>query len=158
MEKEQISDYTRRISQSNASGLVIVTYDIMFANLKDAKAAYEKEDWERYKQSVRQAQRAINALAESLNFSYDMAKNLYQIYVYCRDRLAEAMYKRSISEVEESETLMRKLYVSFEKVAENDTAAPIMKNTQQVYAGYTYGRDDVVENCQELDKSRGFLV
>ena len=53
---------------------------------------------------------------------------------------------------------MRKLYVSFEKVAENDTSAPIMKNTQQVYAGYTYGRDDVVENCQELNKSRGFLV
>lgn len=158
MEKEQVLDYTRRISQSNASGLVVITYDIFFANLKDAKAAYEKKDWESYKQSVRQAQRAIIELMDSLNFSYDMAKNLYRIYVYCRDKLAEALYKRSMEELEEAERLMSKLYASFEKVAENDTAAPIMKNTQQVYAGYTYGRSDVVENCQELDKSRGFLV
>lgn len=158
MEKEQVIDFTRRISQSNASGLVVVTYDIMFSNLEDAKAAHAKEEWESYKQALRQAQRAIQELIDSLNFSYDMAKELYPIYVYCRDKLAEAMYKRSLSELEDTARLMRKLYVSFEKVAENDTSAPIMKNTQQVYAGYTYGRDDVVENCQELNKSRGFLV
>lgn len=31
-----------------------------------------------------------------------------------------------------------------------------MKNTQQVYAGYTYGRDNLVETCQDSDSSRGF--
>ncbi len=158
MEKEQIIDFTRRISQSNATGLVVVTYEIMFANLEDAKAAYAKEDWDTFKQSIRQAQRAIGELTDSLNFSYAMAKELYQIYVYCKDKLAEAMYKRSLEAVEEAEALMEKLYKSFEKVAEDDTTAPIMKNTQQVYAGYTYGRNDVVENCQEIGKSRGFLV
>ena len=158
MEKEQVLDFTRRISQSNASGLVVVTYDIMFSNLEDAKTAYEKEEWEGFKRSVRQAQRAIGELIDSLNFSYDMAKQLYQIYVYCRDKLAEAMYKRSLDELEEVTDLMKKLYQSFEKVAEGDNSAPIMQNTQQVYAGYTYGRNDVVENCQELNKSRGFLV
>lgn len=158
MEKEQIIDFTRRISQSNASGLVVVTYDIMFSNLEDAKAAYAKEDWEAFKRSVRQAQRAIGELKDSLNFSYDMAKELYQIYVYCRDKLAEAMYKRSLDELAEASELMEKLYKSFKKVAEEDNTAPIMKNTQQVYAGYTYGRNDVVENCDEINKSRGFLV
>lgn len=158
MEKEQIIDYTRRISQCNASGLVVVTYDIMFSHLEDAKAAFEKEDWDNFKRSVRMAQRAMGELIDSLNFSYGMAKELYQIYVYCRDKLAEAMYKRSLAELEEASNLMRMLYKSFKKVAEGDTTAPLMKNTQQVYAGYTYGRNDVVENCQECNKSRGFLV
>ena len=39
-----------------------------------------------------------------------------------------------------------------------DHSEPLMKNTQQVYAGYTYGRDNLVETCQDSDSSRGFLV
>ena len=54
--------------------------------------------------------------------------------------------------------MLQKLYQSFCKVAETDSSAPMMKNTQQVYAGYTYGKGDLVENCQELDKSRGFFA
>ena len=33
MKKEQIMDFTRRISQSNRGGLVIVIYDIFFAHM-----------------------------------------------------------------------------------------------------------------------------
>lgn len=37
MKKEQIMDFTRRISQSNRGGLVIVIYDIFFAYMKIQK-------------------------------------------------------------------------------------------------------------------------
>ena len=72
--------------------------------------------------------------------------------------MSVALYKRSLTELEQAESLMKKLRVSFEKVAEEDTSEILMKNTQQVYAGYTYGRTDVVENFQNEDKKRGFLV
>ena len=39
MEKEQILDFTRRISQSNRSGLTVINYEIIFAYLDDAKKA-----------------------------------------------------------------------------------------------------------------------
>lgn len=39
-----------------------------------------------------------------------------------------------------------------------DTSAPLMRNTQQIYAGYTYGKNDLVETYQDFDTSRGFLV
>ena len=39
MKKEQIMDFTRRISQSNRGGLVIVIYDIFFAYMEDTKEA-----------------------------------------------------------------------------------------------------------------------
>lgn len=68
------------------------------------------------------------------------------------------MYKRNMADMEDAKRLMEKLYDGFVHVAEQDTSAPLMKNTQQVYAGYTYGRDDLVETCQDSNTSRGFLV
>lgn len=157
MEKEQILDFTRRISQSNRSGLTVINYEIIFAYLDDAKKAYREEKWKEFKVALRKAQNSIGELMQTLDFSYDISRNLYRIYVFCKDSLAAAMYKRSLTEIENAEKMLRKLYQSFCKVAETDSSAPMMKNTQQVYAGYTYGKGDLVENCQELDKSRGFF-
>lgn len=158
MKKEQIQEFTRRISQSNKGGLVIVIYDILFVYLTEAKEAYEKEEWDSYKAALRHAQRTIDELISSLNFSYDLAAELYRIYVFCRDSLAKAMYKREIEEVLLAERLMRRLYTAFSEAMKQDQSAPLMSNTQQVYAGYTYGRDDLVETCQNYDTSRGFLA
>lgn len=158
MKKEQIQEFTRRISQSNKGGLVIVIYDILFVYLTEAKEAYEKEEWDSYKAALRHAQRTIDELISALNFSYDLAAELYRIYVFCRDSLAKAMYKREIEEVLLAERLMRRLYTAFSETMKQDQSASLMSNTQQVYAGYTYGRDDLVETCQNYDTSRGFLA
>lgn len=158
MKKEQIADFTRRISQCNRGELVVVMYDIFFAYIEDARAAYEAEDWAAYKEALRKGERTIDELISALDFSYDLAGNLYSIYVFCRDSLAKSMYKRDISDMEHAGRLMEKLYDGFVHAAKQDTSAPLMKNTQQVYAGYTYGRNDLVETCQDSDTSRGFLV
>ena len=136
----------------------MINYEIIFAYLDDAKKAYQEEKWEEFKVALRKAQNSIGELMQTLDFSYDISRNLYRIYVFCKDSLAAAMYKRSLTEIENAEKMLQKLYQSFCKVAETDSSAPMMKNTQQVYAGYTYGKGDLVENCQELDKSRGFFA
>lgn len=158
MKKEQVSDFTRKISQSNRGGLVIIIYDMLFVYLSDAKEAYEQKEWDAYKTALRQAQRTITELMTSLNFSYELAAELYRIYVFCRDCLARAMYKRGLSDIELAERLMRKLYTAFEQTMSQDTSAPLMSNTQHVYAGYTYGKNDLVETCQDFDASRGFFA
>lgn len=158
MKKEQIVDFTRRISQCNRGELVVIMYDIFFAYVKDAGMAYEIRDWDAYKEALRRGQRAIDELISALDFTYELANNLYSIYVFCKDSLAKAMYKRDMTDVKDAERLMRKLYDGFVHAAEADTSAPLMRNTQQVYAGYTYGRDDLVETYQDSDTSRGFFV
>lgn len=157
MKKEQIQDFTRRISQCNRGELIIIMYDIYFAHVEDVKTAYRKEDWDAFKTALRKSEQAIGELMSALDFSYDLAKELYSIYIFCRNSLAKAMYKRDLAEVELAERLMRRLYEAFLEVAKQDTSAPLMSNTQQVYAGYTYGRDDV-DTYQEFDTSRGFFV
>lgn len=158
MKKEQTLEFTRRISQANRSGLVVVMYDIFFAYLKDAREAYEGEDPEAYKNALRGGQRVTEELMSALDFSYGLAGELYRIYVFCRDALAQAMYKRDLAGVDTAERLMRRLYDAFEQVAAQDTSEPLMKNTQHVYAGYTYGRDDLVETYDDTNRSRGFLA
>lgn len=158
MKKEQIVDFTRRISQCNKGELVVVMYDIFFAYIEDAKEAYQAKEWEAYKDALRKGERTIDELISALDFSYELAGNLYSIYVFCKESLAKSMYKRDIEDMEHAGRLMDKLYDGFVQAASQDTSAPLMKNTQQVYAGYTYGRDDLVETYQDSDTSRGFLA
>lgn len=158
MKKEQIMDFTRRISQCNRGGLVIVIYDIFFAYIEDAREAYDKNEWQNYKMALRNASKAVSELISALDFSYELAGELYRIYVFCRETLAKAIYKRDLEEIKLAESLMRNLYTAFAEVVSEDTSAPLMRNTQQVYAGYTYGKNDLVETYQDLDTSRGFLV
>lgn len=151
-------DFTRRVSQCNKGELIVIMYDIFFAYTGDVRVAYEAEDWDAYKEGLRKGQRALDELISALDFKYDLAQNLYSIYVFCKDSLAKCMYKRKIADMEEAERLMRRLYDGFVHAAKEDTSEPLMKNTQQVYAGYTYGRDDLIETCQDSDISRGFLA
>ena len=157
MQKEQIQEFTSKITLSNRTGLTVVTYEILFAYLADAKSALKEERFVDYKQAIRQAQKCISELMVTLNFSYELAVELYRVYSYGKELLAKAMYKRSDAEIDECESLMRMLYTSFVEVAKTDDSAPLMRNTEQVYAGYTYGRSDV-NSSSDANPSRGFFV
>jgi len=157
MQKEQIQEFTSKITLSNRTGLTVVTYEILFAYLADAKSALKEERFEDYKQAIRQAQKCISELMVTLNFSYELAAELYRVYAYGKELLAKAMYKRSEAEIDECESLMRMLHTSFVEVAKTDDSAPLMRNTEQVYAGYTYGRSDV-NSSSDVNPSRGFFV
>ena len=157
MQKEQIQEFISKITLSNRTGLTVVTYEILFVYLADTKSALKEERWDDYKPSIRKAQRCITELMETLNFTYGLSMELYRIYGYGKELLAKAMYKRSEMEITECETLLRMLYESFVKVAETDKSPVLMQNTEQVYAGYTYGRNDV-NSSSDVNPSRGFFV
>lgn len=157
MQKEQIQEFTSKITLSNRTGLTVVTYEILFAYLADAKSALKEARYEDYKQAIRQAQKCISELMVTLNFSYELAVELYRVYAYAKELLAKALYKRSEAEIAECENLMKMLHESFVEVAKTDDSAPLMKNTEQVYAGYTYGRSDV-NSSSDANPSRGFFV
>lgn len=158
MQKEQIQEFTSKITLSNRTGLTLVTYEILFAYLADAKSALEEKHWDNYKQALRQAQKCIDELIGTLNFTYSLAGGLYRIYMYGKELLATALYKHEEPEILECEKLFRMLYESFVKVAKTDQSEPLMRNTEQIYAGYTYGRKDVNVNSSGLNQSRGFFV
>ena len=150
-------EFTRRISQCNSGELIVIMYDIVFAYMEEAKAAHAENSYEDYKAAVKKSQGAIDTLIGALNFKYEIAKDLHKLYVYSKNCLAKAIYQNRTDGIEEAEKILKRLYASFCEVAKKDTSGPLMRNTQQVYAGMTYGRNTLNENCLE-DNHRGFFV
>ena len=157
MESSLKKEFTRRLSQCNKGGLIVIMYDIVFAYIREAVDAYEKNDYEAYKSAIKNAQKSIEALKQSLNYQYELSKDLHKLYVYAGNALARAIYQNRLDGVKEAERILKRLYSSFCEVAKTDTSGPLMRNTQQVYAGITYGRMDLNENFIE-DNHRGFFV
>lgn len=158
MKKEKIQEFTRRISQDNRSSLIVTMYDILLAYLADAEAAFSKENGDDFKNALRHADQVLVQLQDSLNFKYSPADTLYDLYVYCREELALSMAKHDLTGVGHAKTVLGSLREGFFKAAEKDTSEPLMHNTQQVYAGMTYGKNNLNESFQESEASRGFLV
>ncbi len=157
MKNEQIRDFTRRLSQCNKGEMIVIIYDIYFAYAKDAKEAYQEGSHDYFKHSIHKAQDVLTQLMGDLDFAYPLAKNLYALYLYARNSLSTALYKNNLDPLLEAERIMLRLYDSFREAARSDTSGPIMSNTQQVYAGMTYGPKSLNENYME-NQARGFFA
>lgn len=157
MENEKKHELTMRLSQCNKSGLILVMYDIYFAFSNDFYLAFEKGDETGKKKSVGDAQAALDELIGALDFNYDIAKQLFELYSYCKKLFSKCLYENSVKPAEEADKIMSQLRESFEKVAKSDDSDPIMANTQKVYTGMTYGRTQLGEDYVD-GTQRGFLV
>ena len=158
MKQEQIRDFTRRISQSNRSGLTVVTFEIILAYIEDAAKCHGSADYRGFCSALRHAQRGVDALVQSLDFGYEISGNLYALYVYAKEEMAKAVIKNDWNTAEHAKKVLAELYAAFAEAAKDDGSAPLMQNTQQVFAGVTYGRDDLTEMFQDAGQSRGFLA
>lgn len=158
MQKEKIQEYTRRISQDNRSELVVTMFDIMSTYFEDAKTAFDAEDNEAFKANIRNIDKVLVQLIDSLNFKYQPADTLYSLYVYCREELANSMAKHDLEGFGHAKKVLGGLREGFAEAAKKDTSEPLMRNTEQVYAGMTYGKSDVNENYNASDTKRGFFV
>ncbi len=157
MDNELKQELTRRISQANKGELILVMYDIYFAYSDDAKKALETDDRNAFKTGVRNTQESLDELIKSLDFTYDLSNQLFKLYSYCKKQLSKAIYEAKTDKILESDKIMKKLRDSFEVVAMADKSEPLMANTQKVYAGFTYGRTQLTENCMD-GTHRGFFA
>lgn len=158
MNAEKKQEFTRRIVQSNRSGLVIVMYDMLNVYMDEAQNAHAMGDYEDFKKSLRHADRVVAELAEALDFTYPLAGELYALYTFLRKSLMSGIVKNDTQGIMDAKRVLNPLHAAFIKVAEQDTSEPLMRNTQQVYAGITYGKENLKESFQEPDTSRGFFV
>jgi flagellar protein FliS len=158
MDNKLKQDFTRRLSQCNQGEMIVIIYDIYFVYSDEAKQACEAGEHEEMKTAIRSAQRVLDELCHSLDFSYKISGNLFTLYTYCKRQLARAMYENRPDGLEEAEKVLTGLRSSFEEAARQDNSPPIMRNTQQVYAGMTYAPGQLNESFIDPSNQRGFLV
>lgn len=158
MKKELIQEFTRRITQCNRGEMIIIIYDIIFAYAKDAVLANEQGEYGDFKEALGKAQNGIEELIHALDFQYPIAAELYPLYVFCKECMAKSIIKNNVSDLEDAVEVLTNLYEAFQAAAGQDASEPLMKNTQRVYAGMTYGKNDLTETFQEPETSRGFFA
>jgi flagellar protein FliS len=162
MDKEKKQMYSARVSQANASELVVITYEIIEDCIVEAKEELTKGEKEKFsfvifEQEVGRARKLLNELMGSLDYSYKISLELLNLYRYADRQLSEALFQKKKEPLDNANKVLATLKKGFVEVAKQDTRGPVMENTQQVYAGLTYGRNalnEVLVNANE--SSRGF--
>lgn len=158
MRQEKVREFTRRISQSNKGGLVVVVYDIIFAYMDEARECFDADDYEGFRNALIKAQGGVGELEKSLNFRYEISKELYPLYIFAKEEMAKAIVKKNADALDGVREVLSNLRTGFEEAARQDRSGPLMRNAQQVYAGFTYGKNDLTETCQDPEASRGFFA
>lgn len=158
MTRELKQEFTLKISQANKTELAVILYEMLLAYLEDARAAYGEQDKEGFRQGLKRARACLHELMSSLHLEYEPAGNLLQLYGYADRAIIRADVKISVEELDDVEKMMRKLHDAYQTVSEQDTSGPVMSNAQTVYAGLTYGRNQLTESLTDQGSSRGFRV
>ncbi len=158
MTKEMKQQFTLRITQANPTDMIVILYEMTLMFLEEAKEAGEKEDFEAYKEGIRKTRACINELIGSLHMEYEIAGNLYKLYMFCIRRLAQAEVRKEVQVLAEIEMVISKLKDAYAEIAPQNSAAPVMSNTQTVYSGLTYGKGALAEDVTNQGSNRGMLI
>ena len=73
-------------------------------------------------------------------------------------RLAVCEVRRDRTILEEIRKVIAPLCDAYRQIQDQDTSGPVMNNSQTVYAGLTYGRNQLTENMADQGTNRGMLV
>lgn len=158
MTKELKQEYTLRITQANKTQLITILYEMALQYVNEAKEALAAGDRTALKNAVRRIQGCMCELMDSLHLEYEVAQNLLQLYLYINREVAKAALYNSEENLEHVRPVLENLAAAYRKIEGEDMTAPVMGNTQAVYAGLTYGRDNLMENAADPAANRGFSV
>jgi len=157
MTKEEINGYSYRVTQASRTELVVIMYDVALNYLSDSMNYYGNENIESFRDEIKKAKRVINELTSVLDMKYNISLELMRLYIYMNNVLVRSSIRKEVDELKVVMSMLEKLRSSFEKVSEHDNSGPMMKNTQQVYAGLTYSNGGLNEYHDQTAK-RGFTV
>lgn len=159
MKKEAVQAFTARITQASKSDLTVILYEMILTQINEAKSAFENNDLQSFQKELKYAQKYVNELMATLNYQYAISYELLSLYLYVNKTIIKAIMKKDAETLSTAETVMEKLFVGFEGVSKTDHSGPLMQNTQQLYAGLTYGKGKLNETfVDQTNNSRGFIA
>ena len=157
MTQEQIQAYTYRVSQASPCELVVIMYDIILDDVKNARMAKTAGDDKQYQADLTHAVKFVNELMDALDFSQPVSFRLMSLYIYVNKMLAKARVSGNCDSLNDVDMVIEKLRAGFDGIKHQDTSGPVMQNVQQVYAGLTYGKGTLNETyLNAQDYNRGF--
>lgn len=158
MKNELKQQFALRITQANKTELVVILYEMFLTYIKDAKTDLKDQDEKTFHLDIQRARGCLKELMGSLNYDYEPAPALLTLYIYVSKLLVTADLHSEEKALDETEKIMQKLHDAYETISKEDHSGPVMGNTQTVYAGLTYSKNDLTVNLDEGRGSRGFFA
>ncbi len=159
MTKEQIQEFTRRITQENHSGLILVLCDMEQVYLEDALHAYEQGEQSVYLKNAEMAKQCMHELITCFSSEDKLGRQVITILRFLYGKLARSVVRKEPDELDRCAGMIDNLRVGFEHLHTLDKEGPVMQNTHQVYAGLTYGKGTLQESIQGVNyESRGYQI
>lgn len=158
MKDELKQQFALRITQANKTELVVILYEMFLTYVGDAKSDLKEQDTRTYRLDIQRARGCLKELMGSLNYDYEPAPTLLKLYIYVSRLLVSADLHNEEKELDEAEKIMQKLHDAYETISKEDKSGPVMGNTQTVYAGLTYSKNDLSVNLDEGRGNRGFFA
>ena len=158
MTTELKQEYTLRITQANKTQLITILYEMVLIYIGEAENALIADNKVEFKSAIRKIRGCMDELAASLNYDYELAHNLLQLYLYVNRELVKASSHYDKENLEHVRLVIGPLHEAYKQIENQDTSGPVMGNAQTVYAGLTYGRNTLTENLADPAANRGFRV
>jgi len=158
MKNELKQQFALRITQANKTELCVILYEMFQTYIEDAMEDLSKEDTKTFRIDIQRARGCLSELMGSLNYDYEPAPTLLKIYIYISKLLVTADLHNDVEPLKEANMHMGKLHDSFAKLSKESVEGPVMGNAQTVYAGLTYGKNDLNVNLDQGDGKRGFFA
>ena len=158
MTKELKQEYTLRISQANKTQMVVLIYEMLLTYLDDVKVELHRENYGESREYIQKAKNCVDELVESLNLEFEIARNLMPLYTYVKKELIRAEIARKEEYVDHCIPIIKELHQAYLEVSKQDDSAPVMGNSQTVFAGLTYSKGSLCESRNDGIGSRGYLV
>lgn len=159
MERERLQEFTFRITQASRTELIVIMYDVILSDTKEARRLLAQRNTEGYERELKHAGRFLNELMGALDYQYDISYELLSLYSFVNKSLIRACVSRDASLLDAADRVICGLRASFHEVSKQDTEGSVMRNAEQVYAGLTYGKGSLNESTLDLNGAkRGFMA
>ena len=156
MKTELVKEFHQRIVSASQNDLVVINYEMLMAELDEAIEKFDLESMTAYNTAMTRATKLLNELSQNLDFAYEISKDLMSLYIFVNKKFIEASTENSVQPLHTAQDVLSSLLVGWKeanKTEANDT--PVIQNSQQLYAGLTYGKDSLNETVYE-HQGRGF--
>lgn len=146
MTDEQMNVYKMRITQAGIGEMSLIMLEMEMQWIDEALEAYGKQDIGAFIVCVDKAQSVQVELMNILNMKNKTAVDVYSVFAYINKELIRAKMKKAPLDIQRCRNLLERYHKSFEAVAKTDKEGPVMRQSEKIYAGLTYGSGGLVES------------
>lgn len=157
MKKSLVNEFQARIVNANRGELLVINYEMLLIEITEAIEAIDEGNEEAFGKAMVTSHKLLRELTAGLDFEYEISKELMSIYIFVNKKFIDASIKKSRDSLEEAKNVLTILLSGWKLSSPEgiDMEAPVIENGQKVYAGLTYGRNNLNESV-DVDRTRGF--